>query len=49
MSEGPGGTPPSNVYSVLLVAATIVVLGATIYLAIRSNELFGSWNPFSGA
>ena len=50
MSEGPAsGRPQNNIYTVLLILATIVVAGATIYLAIRSQQLFGSWNPFSGA
>ena len=48
MSEGPAGTKPDNdVYTVLLILATILVAGATIYLAIRSQQLFGDWNPFS--
>ena len=28
---------------------TVLVAGATVYLAVRSQQLFGSWNPFSGA
>ena len=48
MSEGPvGGKPDNNVYTVLLIIATVLVAGATIYLGIRSQQLFGSWNPFS--
>lgn len=50
MSEGPApDRPPNNVYTVLVILATVVVAGATIYLALRSRQLFGSWNPFSGA
>jgi len=41
--------PRNNVYTVLLILATLLVGGATIYLAFRSQQLFGSWNPFSGA
>lgn len=41
--------PENNVYTVLLIVATLLVAGATIFLAARSQELFGSWNPFSGA
>jgi hypothetical protein len=50
MSEGPAASRPGNdVYTVLLILATVLVAGATIFLAIRSQQLFGSWNPFSGA
>ena len=41
--------PENNVYTVLLIVATVLVAGATIFLATRSQALFGSWNPFSGA
>ncbi len=46
MSDGPGVRPEPDVYSVLLIVATVMAAGATIYLAIQSNSLFGSWNPF---
>ena len=50
MSERPtGGQPESNVYTVLLIVAVVVVAAATLYLAARSQQLFGSWNPFGGA
>ena len=50
MSESPSGQKPeNNVYTVLLVIATVLVACATVYLAIRSQQMFGSWNPFSGA
>ncbi len=50
MSEGPApGKAPNDVYTVLVILATVLVAGATFYLAIRSQQLFGSWNPFSGA
>lgn len=50
MSESPGfRKAPSNVYTVLLMLATALVVGATVYLAVRSQELFGSWSPFGGA
>jgi len=29
--------------------ASLLVVGATVYLAVRCQQLFGSWNPFSGA
>lgn len=50
MSEQPaGGQPEHSVYTVLLILATVIVAGATVYLAVRSQQLFGSWNPFGGA
>jgi len=50
MSDGPvEGKPENDVYTILLILATVLVAGATIYLVIRSQQLFGSWNPFSGA
>jgi len=50
MSERPiDGSPDHNVYTVLVLLAALVVAGATVYLAIRSQQLFGSMNPFSGA
>jgi len=41
--------PRNNVYTVLLIIATVLVAGATVYLAMRSQQLFGNWNPFAGA
>jgi hypothetical protein len=50
MSEGPlGAQPEHDVYTVLVILATAVVAAATVFLAVRSQQLFGSWNPFSGA
>ncbi len=50
MSERPiSGEPENNVYTVLLMIATVLVAAATVFLAVRSQQLFGSWNPFSGA
>lgn len=47
MSDSPAGQKPENdVYTVLLILATVLTAGATIYLAMRSQALFGSWNPF---
>ena len=48
MSEAPAsGKPENNVYTVLLILATVLVVGATMYLAIRNQQLFGDWNPFN--
>ena len=50
MSEEPaGGRPENDVYTVLVMLATVLVVGATIYLGLRSQQLFGNWNPFGGA
>jgi len=49
MSDRPNGQADNDVYTVLVVLATVLAAGATIFLAIRSQELFGSWNPFGGA
>jgi hypothetical protein len=50
MSERPaGGQPDNNIYTVLVILAAVLVAGATIFLVMRSQQLFGSWNPFSGA
>ena len=49
MSDRPAGaTPENNVYTVLVILATVLVVGATIYLAMRNQHLFGAWNPFTG-
>lgn len=48
MSERPAGSQPENdIYTVLVILATVLVASATFYLAVRSQQLFGSWNPFS--
>ena len=49
MSEHPSGSPESDVYTVLVILATVLVAGATVFLGMRSQALFGSWNPFTGA
>lgn len=50
MSEGPAGAKPeNNVYTILLILATVLVAGATVYLLIRSQQLFGDWYPFGWA
>lgn len=46
MSEGPGVRPEPDVYSVLLILATAMALGATVFLAIKSQQWFDSWIPF---
>jgi hypothetical protein len=50
MSELTSDSKPGNdIYTVLVILATVLVASASIYLVIRGQELFGSWNPFSGA
>lgn len=47
MSDRPAGSQPDhNIYTVLVILATLITGGAVIFLAIRSQALFGSWNPF---
>lgn len=36
---------PNNIYTVLTVVALIVLLVGIIFVAMRSDALFGSWNP----
>ncbi|GIK16301.1 MAG: hypothetical protein FLDDKLPJ_01008 [Phycisphaerae bacterium] len=50
MSDRPTSfRPESDVYSVLLIVATVVVLSGTAFLLMRCQQLFGSLNPFGGA
>lgn len=49
MGDQPGESPPNDVYTVLLILATVLLASTTVYLAVRSHHLFGSWNPFTGA
>ena len=47
MGERPAGAQPvNNVFTILLMIASLLVVGATVYLAVRRQQLFGSWNPF---
>ena len=39
--------PESDLYTVLVIIATAVVLAGTIFLFVRSQQLFGTWNPFT--
>ncbi|MGB0766366.1 MAG: hypothetical protein ACPGYV_01500 [Phycisphaeraceae bacterium] len=36
---------PNNIYTVLTVIALLALLAGVIFVAMRSQELFGSWNP----
>lgn len=46
MSDDPAVQSENDIYTVLVIIATIVVAASTVYLAVRSQHLFGSWNPF---
>ncbi len=46
MSDRPTATPDSDVYTVLLIIANIATIAGTVYLCMRSQELFGAWFPF---
>ena len=39
MSDSPAGQPESNVYTVLVIVATILIASATVFLAVRSEQL----------
>ncbi len=46
MSEGPvPSKAESDVFTVLLAVATVLVVVATVYTSVRANELFGIWLP----
>jgi hypothetical protein len=47
MSDRPTSRPDHNVYTILLIIATVLVAGATVYLTVESAQLFGTWNPFA--
>ncbi len=49
MGDGSTGQPENDVYTILVILATIVVGAATVFLAMQSQRLFGTWNPFTGA
>ena len=36
---------PFNIYTVLTLIAMLALLAGVAYLIVRSNALFGSWNP----
>lgn len=36
---------PLNIYTVLTFVALVALLAGVVYVAMRSNELFGTWNP----
>ncbi|GJM25585.1 MAG: hypothetical protein DHS20C16_20000 [Phycisphaerae bacterium] len=38
--------PNSNVYTVLVIVATIFLLAATVFMSMKAQELYGNWIPF---
>lgn len=38
-------SPPNNIYTMLAIIATLFLLFGTVYLAVKSNALFGTWLP----
>lgn len=36
---------PNNIYTVLTLVALLALLAGVVYVAMRSNALFGTWNP----
>lgn len=36
---------PNNIYTVLTFVALLALLAGVVFVAMRSNELFGTWNP----
>jgi hypothetical protein len=48
MSEGgpPGAQPESDIFTVLVIIATVFVAVATIYTSVRASGLYGNWLPF---
>ena len=38
---------PLNIYTVLTFVALVALLAGVVYVAMRSNELFGDWNPMN--
>jgi len=49
MADRPSSSKPQNdIYTVMVIIASAVVLAGTIFLLVRSQQLFGNWNPFVG-
>lgn len=36
---------PNNIYTVLTLVALLALLVGVAYVAVRSNQLFDTWNP----
>jgi len=44
--SGQGVQPESDVYTVLVMVATVFLAVGTVYVAVRSADIFGNWLPF---
>ena len=44
---GPGVKPDSDVYTVLVMVATVFLIVGTVFVSVRANDVFGNWMPFS--
>ncbi len=38
--------PDSNVYTVLVIVASIFLIAATVFTSVRAQALYGNWMPF---
>ncbi len=36
---------PTSIYTVMVIVATLFMIVGTVFLAWKSNELFGNWLP----
>ncbi len=41
------GDSESNIYTVLMFVASLLLLAAVVYVWVRHGVVFGSYNPFS--
>jgi hypothetical protein len=39
--------PESDIYSVLIIVASVFLATGTIFVSIRADALFGNWMPFT--
>ena len=42
-----GAQPDSDVYTVLVMVATVFLAVGTIFVTVRAHDIFGNWLPFS--
>ena len=38
--------PESDIYTMLLIVATIFLVIGTVFVSVRAQDLFGNWMPF---
>ncbi|NOS99579.1 MAG: hypothetical protein HOP29_03025 [Phycisphaerales bacterium] len=50
MSEGGTSStkPGSDIYTILLAVACMFLLIATVFMSVRSHQIFDRWHPFGG-